>query len=67
MAAEKDLAEKRKKALQAAAIQSAQRIRQQREQEAMEAIKKEKEKQMLIVAGFGVAAVGVFAYGLIKK
>ena len=67
IAAEQSLAEKRKMALQAVAIQSAQRVRAQREQEAIEIIKKEKQKQMLIVAGFGVAAVGVFAYGLMKK
>ena len=49
------------------AEQTATRIRQQREVEALEKLQKEQKKQLLIVLGLSTTAVGLITYSLIKK
>ena len=53
--------------MMAVAEQTATRIRQQREAEALEKLKKEQKKQLLIVLGLSTTAVGLITYSLIKK
>ena len=65
--AEEELAARRKKLMMAVAEQTATRIRQQREAEAIEKLKKEQKKQLLIVLGLSTTAVGLITYSLIKK
>lgn len=65
--AEEELAARRKKLMMAIAEQTATRIRQQREAEALEKLKKEQKKQLLIVLGLSTTAVGLITYSLIKK
>ena len=65
--AEEELAAKRKKLIKAVAEQTALQIRQKREAEALEQLKKEQKKQKLIVLGLGTTAVGLIAYSIIKR
>jgi hypothetical protein len=65
---EQALEEKRKKALELVAIQTALRIRNQREAEAeaKKEAEKEQQKQMLIVGGLAIGAVGFLIYSIKK-
>ena len=64
---EADIQEKRNKALKLLAAQTAARTRQQREAEIAEKIKKEKQKQAIIIATLGVSAIGLITYSIIRK
>jgi preprotein translocase subunit Sss1 len=66
--AEQALEEKRRKALLFVAIQTALRIRNQKEAEAAakKEIEKEQQKQMLIVGGLAIGAVGFLIYSIKK-
>jgi len=66
-ASQAELEAKRKKALQSAAIQAAYTIREQRLKEAEAKVKQEQQKQILIVAGLGLAATGLIVYTIKHK
>lgn len=65
-ASQTELEAQRKKALQAVAVQTAYKIREQRLAEAQQKLKEEKQKQILIVAGLGLAATGLIIYSIKK-
>jgi hypothetical protein len=65
---ELSLAEKRKKAIELIATQTAQRIAEQRkaEEEAKKEIEKKQQEQMLIVGGLALVSVGFLIYSIKK-
>lgn len=65
-ATQTELETQRKKALQTVAVQTAYKIREQRLAEAEQKLKEEKQKQILIVAGLGLAATGLIIYSIKK-
>jgi hypothetical protein len=65
-AADLELAEQRKKLLQASAIQAAKRIAEQKQKEAEAKVKQKQQQQMLIAGALGVSAIGVIIYSIKK-
>ena len=66
-ATQSEMEAQRKKSFQTIAIQTAYKIREQKLAEAEQKVKQEKLKQTLIVAGVGLAAVGLVVYTIKNK